>query len=314
MDKNVYKSAVDQVVFDEQLEKKIINYLSENSGGKTMKRANWKIKFSTSMVVAACTIFMVSVTGYAAVMHFSHVSHIENGLVAQNGNEDTDVASSEVFIDTSELRARMLKEDSGLILLTEEIGSSDVNWGEKTIWKDTTPAYYSNDGIEWEKDKTVPDGIMTQYIYPNYEMATKDAQMPNVMKNFGTEVQMNFGAFEEYATEVSSDVSTKRMIGEFAYQDGKLFVDLSQDLSNFKMLENGVIVYTGVDAATNQRSYQAQDGMTYQLSDQTNDGVTQTTTLVSNGAYRLIIQFESLTENEIHTLLDGIDLSGLELS
>ncbi|MGL4373234.1 MAG: hypothetical protein ACRCS6_05580 [Turicibacter sp.] len=312
MDKNLYKSAVDQVAFDEQLEKKIINYLAENSGGKNMKRTNWKMKFSTSMAVAACTIFMVSVTGYAAVMHFSQVSHIENGLVAQNGNEATDVSSS-AFIETSELRARMLKENSDLVLLTEEMGSSEVNWEKKTIWKDTTPAYYSNDGIEWDEDKTAPAGIMTQYAYSNYEMATKDAQMPNVMKKLLSKVEMNYGAFEEYATEVSADVSTKRVIGEFAYQDGKLFVDLSQELSNFEMLEAGVFVYTGVESATNQRTYQAQDAMTYQLSDQTNDGVTQTTTLVSNGDFRLIIQFEGLLENEIHTLLDGLDLSGLEM-
>lgn len=313
MEKKLYKSAIDQVSFDNQLDEKILNYLAKNSGGNNMDNKKWRFKFSTSVAIAACTAFMVSATGYAAIMHFNNISHMDYGLVSENvsdGKETPiDKDGDEGFADTSEHRDRMLNEVSDMVLLIEEKGNNKVNWGEKRVWKDITSSYKSNDGIQWEVDEANPAGIITEYTYSNYEIAIKDAQIPNVMSNLLSKVEMNYGVLEEYSTELSSDVYRKSVSGEFTYQGGKMFVELSED----EGLGYGVSIYTGVDRVTNQRTYQTEDGVTYQLSDNEIDGIVQTTTLISSGAYSLILQFEGLSDNDIHTLLNEIDLSGLNL-
>lgn len=313
MEKKLYKSAIDQVSFDNQLDEKILNYLAKNSGGNNMDNKKWRFKFSTSVAIAACTAFMVSATGYAAIIHFNNISHMDYGLVSENVSDGKEAPinenGDEGFVDTSEHRDRMSTDVSDRLLLVEEKGSNQVNWNEKRVWKDTAPVYISNDGMDWKLDEEGPTGIVTEYMYSSYEMAIQDAEFPNVMSNLLSKVEMNYGVFEEYSTEIGSDVYRKRVSGEFAYQEGKMFVELSED----EGVGHGVSIYTGVDRVTNQRTYQTEDGGTYQLSDNEIDGIVQTTTLISSGAYSLILQFEGLSDNDIHTLLNEIDLSGLNL-
>ena len=311
MEKKLYKSAIDQVAFDDQLDEKVLNYLSENAGGNNMSEKKWKIKLSTSVAIAACAVFMVSATGYAAIQYFSNISHMDYGLVSNNTSDGSEVSinekGNEAFTDTSEIRDIMLNNASDMVLLVEEKGDSTVNWREKRVWNDKTPSYTSNDGIDWELDEESLATIITEYTYSNYEMAIRDAQFPNVMKDLLSKVEMNYGVFEEYSTALSSDVYRKRVSGEFTYQGGKIFVQLAHDERG----ENGVSVYTGVDKTTNQRTYNTQDGITYQLSDNENEGIIQTTTLISSESYSLVIQFEGLSDNEIHTVLNDIDLTDL---
>lgn len=313
MEKKLYKSAIDQVSFDNQLDEKILNYLSENSGGNNMDNKKWKFKFSTSVAIATCTVFMVSATGYAAIRYFNNIAHMDYGLTSQDISDGEGISSSEddneVFMDTSEIRDKMSTDVSDMLLLVEEKGSNKVNWNEKRVWKDTAPVYISNDGVDWKLDEEGPTGIVTEYTYSSYEMAIQDAEFPNVMKELLSKFKMNYGVLEEYSTEVSSDVYRKSVSGEFTYQGGKILVELSHDESG----ENGVSVYTGVERTINQRTYDAKNGVTYQLSDSEHDGIIKTTTLISSGSYSLLLQFEELADNEIYTILNDIDITGLNL-
>lgn len=317
MNKNVYRSAVNQVKFDEQMDKKIMDYLAKKSGERiSMKQSKCKMK--VAITVAACAVCMISGTTYAAVKYFKNIAHMDYGLVAKddiNGIEiSTGVDEESVFPDTSKIRSEMGGSTSGFVLRSEERGSDGVKWDTKKTWKDVTPTYISEDGIKWERDEAAGAAMMTQYTYTQYEMATQDAGMPNVMKTLLDITSMCEAAtYEAYTIEESEDIIRKRVVGVFAYEEGKLEVDLSQDLGALEDGNHGTVVITGVNKATNQRTYQTQKGMTYQLSDNINDGITKTTTLVSSGDYSLIIQFENLTDQAIHTLLEEIDLSAFEL-
>ena len=126
MEKKLYKSAIDQVSFDNQLDEKILNYLSENSGGNNMDNKKWKFKFSTSVAIATCTVFMVSATGYAAIRYFNNIAHTDYGLTSQDISDGEGISSSEddneVFMDTSEIRDKMSTDVSDMLLLVEEKG------------------------------------------------------------------------------------------------------------------------------------------------------------------------------------------------
>ena len=85
MKRDVYKSAVDKLKFDEQLDNKIMDYLSENTikGEYNMKKMN-KRKMGISIATAACSVLMISGVTYAAVMSFKNVSHMDYGIAVND--------------------------------------------------------------------------------------------------------------------------------------------------------------------------------------------------------------------------------------
>ncbi|WP_195940150.1 hypothetical protein [Romboutsia sp. 1001713B170131_170501_G6] len=313
MKRDTYKSAVDKLKFDEQLDNKIMDYLSENTikGEYNMKKVN-KRKMGVSIATAACSVLMISGVAYAAVMNFKDVSHMDYGLAVNNETSNPIVENKNGKIkDTSAQREEMSKEDSGYKLISEEMPAKNEKWIKKTVWKDMTTSYNSNDGENWGIDNEASIGITTNYAYKNYEDATKDAKMPNIMNSLRSKVKMNKQAFyEEFSTEGSSDISGKQVSAEFEYKKGKIHTELYNDLSNDA--NSGISVITGVNEATNQREYMSKEGIKYKLSDNTNDDITKTTTLVSNGSYSLVVQFENLSDDEIHIILDNLDLSQLD--
>lgn len=313
MKKNAYKSAVDKIKFDEQLDSKIMDYIKENNikGEDTMKN-NIKNKKKSSVAVAACAVFLLSGATYASVMNFRDVSHSKYGLVAETNKEykgvEKDFGTGEEVSNTKEQRGQMEKLNIGYEVISEENGDSNVRWKKKSILKDTSLSYKSDDKKTWEVDVYAPVGMTTKYSYDDYNTALEDSKMPNIMKNLLSKVKVNEEiTVDEYYTEESTDITRKVVNGEFNYKFGKINVELSKELNN-----NGVYVITGIEEATNQRDYQTEEGITYKLSDNIDGKILKTTTLASKGNYNLIIQFENLSDSEIEMLLESIDLSALD--
>ncbi len=324
MNRELYKSSVNKIRFDDQLEEKTLNYINQIANKervnimKNTNKSKWKMKMSASTAVAACAVCVLSVTAYAAVANIDKVSHNDYGFVSNTNMEINDKSIStkelEEFLNTSEIRTKMANDNSGMELISEENGKDGVNWSKKSTFKDNSYTYTSDDTTDWSIDEEASTGIITEYAYENYEMAIKDAGLPNVMEKILSKGGINKGAFlEEYSTEESSDISKKRVIGEFDYKNGKVSVDLSKYSMTDGIQGNGYSVITGIDKSTNQREYQSQNGIKYQLSDNKDDKITKTTTMVSSGSYCLIIEFEGLSDNEIHTILDSLDLSGFNI-
>lgn len=319
MKKNVYKSAVDKVAFDEELENKIMNYLSENIDEKEKEiRGVWKMKnkMKISVATVACTLLTVSAVSYAGVSYFRSTSHMDYGLTTQGDtsgeNISTNINNSGTFDETSEHRNRMEKENAGFELFLEEKGTDKVNWTKKSVWKDSTPAYNSKDGKLWDVDGSVSPYMSTEYEYSKYETALKDAEMPNIMRKLMPQLKLTQSpVLKEHHTEENPTITSKTVDGNFDYKGKNISVELNKYLTQIE--NTGVSVITGIEKATNQREYKTQNDVVYKLSDNTNDKITKTTSVVSTGNYNLIIQFEGLSESEIHEILDNIDLSGLNM-
>ena len=309
MKKNVYKSAVDKINFDENLDSKIIDYLKINgSKGENVMKNNSKNKRKTS-IAAACAVCLLSGATYASVMNFREVSHVPNGLVAQTNKQDEgntkDLGEGEKLTDTKEQREQMEKGNVGYKVVSEEKANSNVKWNKKTILKDATSSYKSDDNKIWEVDKEASVSMMTEYVYDDYKTALDDANMPNIMKNLLSKVKINEEVtVDEYYTEESTEIIRKVVTGEFDYKTGNMNVEVSKHINN-----DGVSVITDINEVTNQREYETKDGTLYRLSDSVDGKVSKTTTIISKGDYYLIIQFKNLDDKDIETLLENIDLS-----
>lgn len=311
MEKNAYKSAVDKINFDENLESKIIDYLKENNlkGDNTMKNYN-KNKKKIS-IAAACAICLLSGATYASVMNIRDVSHVPNGLVAQTNKQDNsttkDLDNGEKITDTKEQREQMGNDNLGYEVVSEEQANSNVKWKKKSILKDTTSSYKSDDNKTWEVDESASVSMMNKYAYDDYNTALYDSNMPNVMKKLISKVKINKDIIvEEHYTEESTDIIRKVVTGEFSYKGGKMNIEISKNINN-----NGVSVITDINEVTNQREYKTKDGTSYKLSDSMDMEKLKTTTIVSKGNYNLIMQFENLEDRDIEKLLENIDLSTL---
>ncbi|MGL4913265.1 MAG: hypothetical protein ACRC3Y_12635 [Romboutsia sp.] len=313
MNKGLYKSSVDKIKFDENLEGKTLNYINERgSKMNNTKKSKWKMKMSASTAVAACTICVLSATAYAAVLNLNNVSHSEYGFVSKESisEESNSKDSLDKFLNTSEIRNKMKQESSDIKLVSEESNVDGVNWVMKSVFKDENKIYTSDDKIKWEADKSQGASLITEYLYSDYEKAIKDAKLPNVMKNILSMVDSNKCAFlEEYSNENKAEISKKRVMGAFDYKKGKISVDLSKYLNINEGENSGYNAISDIEKATNQREYQSKDGSVFKLSDNNNDGSLKTTTMVSSGEFCLIIQFENINDSDIHTILDNLDLT-----
>lgn len=311
MKKNLYKSAIDKVPFDERLDEKITEYISENGvQKKSITKIPWKMNGKISVAAAACAVCMISVTTYAAVTYFKDTAHIDYGLTTKSEDKDSiNYNDTGILEDTSDIRSK-LANDLAYELVSEEKGNSEVKWNKKSVFKDKSASYHSDDTIKWEVDKEDSKSIITEYAYQNYELATKDAGLPNIMDKLIGKVTMSSNALvKECSIEDNPNINSKQILGDFDYKKGRISLDLSQDLTNKDGSSGNYSVITGINKATNQRSYESKDGITYKLSDNVNDGIKKTTTLITKGAYNLIIEFYALSENEIQEVLDNIDLS-----
>lgn len=318
MNKKLYQSSVDRIKFDEQLEYKTVDYINKKiyeERNKTMNnnRFKWNLKISASTTVAACTICILSATAYAAVTNTNKIEYTKNGFISKSNREINDELVNEnesvEISNTSEIRDRMENDKPGIELISEEKGNSKSNWIKKSTFRDNTKSYISEDTINWDVDKEDPTEIITEYIYKSYDMAIKDAGFPNIIEKVFCESSMNKDTFlKEYSTKESSNITRKSVIGNFNYKKGKVSIDLSKLSTESEMIGNEYSVITDIEKTTNQREYNSKDGIEYKLS---NSGDNKTTTIINSGSYLLMIQFECLSENEIYTILDKLDVSSL---
>lgn len=317
MNKELYKSSVDKIKFDEKLESRTLNYIYkslDNQGDVRMNsnKDKWKLKLSASTAVAACTICVLSATAYAAVTNTKKIEHTKHGFTSKRNIEmkDESVTDSELveILDTSKIRTRMEKDNSEIELISEETGDSTLNWIKKYTFKDSSKTYISDDTINWEVDKEDPDKIITEYIYKNYDIAIKDSGLPNIMENIFFKSFINNGALlEEYSTEYDYNNLEKRVVGEFNYRKGNISIDLSK----YSKKDSEYAVITDTEKTTNQREYNSKSGIKYKLSDSSDN---KTSTMISSGYYCLNIKFEKLSEDDIYDILEKLDLSGLDMN
>lgn len=328
MNDNRYKKAMEQVTFDQHLDQKIMDYVISHGEGINKKNTKRARSIRTA-AVAACMVCLVTGAVFAAAVHFRNVTPVEHGLVAKDSSEvlkdtnksgNTSNTKDTVFSDTGEIRSLMAEDSTEYQLLKEEKGTRKTNWIQKMKWHRNSSSYYSEDGVQWQKDESIGTEILDEYIYASYTKGAKDAALPDVMKNLNSQVKLDGNvSFGEYSNllygehvERNDAVNSRQLKAVFSYKKGKVLTDLSQDMT-MKAGEKGSFgVITGTEPTVNHRTYHGANSMTYELSDSTVDGTLKTTTLVSSGPYQLILQFENLSEQAIHEVLDQLDLSGLE--
>lgn len=278
---------------------------------KDMNRFKKILKHTTKAAAVAALVLLAGGTVSAAVMHNSGVNIFKFGL--STGGIDTESKSEFESVKLPEI-----PEDSGdNKTLKEHItGGTDNAWIEKNVWDEEYLGWSSDDKIVWEEYKKA--NHITEYKYKDYKTAAEDAGFGKVLKSdyMGEATYTECKYLEEDEESKSADYSINgtnyimsgtdcSIGGEFAYGNGKFTLSQSkmEDPSNTEF-----VVITG-ETTTNGREYVSSSGYVYKLADDEEFGEKRTTVMAVIGESELVLTFTGMSEEEIHTVLEDIDLS-----
>ncbi|MDE6233716.1 MAG: hypothetical protein K2M60_10295 [Lachnospiraceae bacterium] len=280
---------------------------------KDMNRFKKILKHTTKAAAVAALVLLAGGTVSAAVMHNSGVNIFKFGL--STGGVDTESKSEFESVKLPEL-----PEDSedNKTLKEHITGGTDNAWIEKNVWDEEYLGWSSDDKIVWEEYKEA--NHITEYKYKDYKTAAEDVGFGKVLKSdyMGEATYTECEHLEEDEESKSADYSINgtnyimsgtdtdcSISGEFVYGNGKFTLDQNklEDASNTEC-----IVITG-ETTTNGREYVSSTGYVYKLTDDEEFGEKRTTMMAVIGEYELVLTFMGMSEEEIHTILEDIDLS-----
>ncbi len=141
----------------------------------------------------------------------------------------------------------------------------------------------------------------TYYAYDNYLDAITDAGLDNwfnttyEMNESVTYIHTDGGDFQDFCV----DASLKYNDGNFFVSESKMTGNVAEDASFGLCLTN-----TG-----NERTYTSSQGLEFTLVDEVKDGETTTYVIIYYDYYRGYISFSNLSEEEIHQVLDTVNVS-----
>lgn len=268
---------------DDQYIDEAINYKKENN----------VISFPRvpkKMVKAATITFAILVVGSATA--YATTSFLRKVL---STNHSVYVGSSEDMEDESFLDAddTVNVEDKGTIT-----GDDSVNWITK-----------HEENVNGESDNTY-------YTYDSYEKAVNDAGLDNWFPEIKGEMKSVQYIFQDMQAS-----TTKSINAEYAYGNGTYFI--VQEMMEGNVAEDMTYILPVLEKS-NEREYTNAAGQTFTLVDNKEDvskfneekgkmenvQATITYAMISYNRYYGYIEFEGLTEDEIHEILENIVIKG----
>lgn len=241
------------------------------------KRNTWQ---GVPKIAVAVLIFaLVCPVGvYAANFIIRQVSVTEHAISVGNTEYVDDKALVGAATSTEEVKTENV---------SHEEGNANVKWLTKDVEK-------INDEV-----------TNTYYAYDDYKAAVADSKLPNwLSKDYElngtvTYVYTKTDAFEEHDLGACFNYGE----GGFDYNISSMTGNVDEDAAYSLYLRN----------TENQRKYTANTGAEYTLVDEKvkEDGTEVVTTyvVVSSGKYTGYLAFHSLTEDEIHQILDTIKIT-----
>lgn len=249
-------------------------------------------KRAIKIAASAAAVLLVGGTVSAAVVYQSGVKQYEYGLTTGEGSLNTESEFQDV---------KLTETPEEKTLVEETAGEKGGTWVNKKVWEETHTSYESDEGVNWTPVENL-DRI-TEYSYETYDAAAEDAGFEKVFeKDFSGAV-----TYTEYE-HINPESETDYVIdGTFSYGKGTFTVQQSK-VEN--AAEGEYTVITG-ESTGNERDYVSKTGYVYKLSDDRETGTLRTTTMAACDNYWLVFTFTGMTEEEIHEILDMVNIAAL---
>ena len=268
---------------------------------ETMNRKNISKRIS-GIAVAAAAFLLIGGTVSAAALHNGNIHFFDRGLTAGDYTVDTSEP-----VGTAGMESPEMSEESIITPISVEEGSADNPWLSKSVWEDTSEIYASDDAVHWTKGYQTTR--VTEYKYADYFTAAEDAGFD---KLFTTNYTGDVSYYQHEHLEDGADTDYS-ISGEFVYGNGHFSIDQMKLPAEViggadPETEPVLAVITTTGETANEREYISSSGIPFKLSDDTEFGYTRTTTVFRGKTFDAILEFMYMTEEEIHQVLDNIQL------
>lgn len=294
MDGLLKKALLPMLEPDASLNQKIYNY--QNTRRNTDMRKFKKLPAAAA--IAICVLCIGSVTAFAA-NHFLKEMHTFQYGLSTNTSEEA-VSEKEPKFDASTMKEQ--PEDTVEDIFAEK-GTAETAWLSKKVQKVTQHNQTSDDAVNWEDYSFVV--TETTYEYEDYHTAVEDKGVDNWL----SEDYQSIGNVQYKESVAESEDSKEQSVGGvFAYGSGRF--GLSETIT-MDMEDNPLEIdsYTMImDKVSNERTYTNKEGYTFTLVDDEADGEIRTTVAVTYKNYSGSLIFYGMTEEEIHHVLDTLQM------
>ena len=303
LDDLLNSALVPSVTASSQLNQSIFK-ACENNNGKAVKRNGKKIKTMRLLPRVAVFVLIFSLGGAISVYAATH-------LFRKVNVSDFKVTTDNISPD----RVKALSADEAKELFGEEA----FEFSEEVI-KEEKPG----EGDLWTKKKEIVqkfgsrENTIEKYWYDDYMKAEEAEGFERLFKDTEGFIQRGMGAYETYCqvyklADDSTDPERKMLWSEMGFKGGMFNVQyFVNDEEGFTMASAGEVKYE------NKRSYVSESGAEFELWDNSwgnelSSGEieyipTMTQTIISFGNTNVIISFNGLDDEQIHMILDKIDL------
>lgn len=271
-------------------------------GIKTKERIESSMNMKRNISKVAALLLVLGFSGgvvHGASEYFKNVEHMKYGLTTNNKYIDTETVNKSIENN------KLSDDNEEIQIISTEKGDGNVLWETKEVRQEASIGYISDDGIEWKE--STPDIVdITEYSYKNYSKAIKDTGFKGLFtKSFEQE---GYSIYTQYRRGVTNGNDRDNLISNFKYSNGSFKVDESRVLDWDGTELDTVVISSSSEGVKNQREYISKNGHMFKLSDDNETGELRTTVLVSYDEYTAIITFFELSDNEIHEILDTIDI------
>ncbi len=197
------------------------------------------------------------------------------------------VGNTEYYDEKDIMDAMRFDEEVKVEQISHEEGNSDVKWLTKDVEK---------------LDGSVTS---TSYRYDDYKALLADSKMPNwFSKDYELMAKAIYTNSKDDTMEIDSiDVWFNYGEGQFCLSITKMVKGYAEDVTHSLCLSN-----TG-----NKRTYKNADGVEFTLVDEVwkeeDTTITETYVVIAYDEYYGHINFEGLTEDEMHEVLDSVKIS-----
>ncbi len=212
-----------------------------------------------------------------------------------------------VYAATNIIKKVFITDHSISVGNSEYVDDAAIALQEKDVKTENVGHEEGGENVKWiSKDVQVVNGYATNtyYVYKDYKTALQDAELDNW---FGTSYENTENVI--YVVTETEDTVDRCLNADFSYGEGSFHVceeimtgNIAEDVACSIKLEN----------TNNKRDYTSASGQVFTLVDQiTADGAEQKTmtfVMVAYDDYFGYIAFENLKDEEIHKVLDTVEI------
>lgn len=224
------------------------------------------------------------------------------------------------------------QKDHKVETLEEQKGTKDTNWSYMVRKLDTSLAYGSDDGKNWEQTG-LDKYYYTNYTYDTWEKLRADKVMPVIFdekafegfalddsKILYKEEQFNFLEKGKQPEEEKEELSYKSYKATYLNGKKKMEIELrhqkDEDFQKIKEEDGATeqiefIIPSEDGKSENQRHYTTKKNVKYALEDVKKDKKKATFAYLSGNDYSVSLYFTNMSEKEIQNMLDTIDATML---